>query len=151
MIIVFDMDGVLADDRHRLHYITQTPKDYDKFYAGVLDDPPITPMVTLAITMAQAGHKLEIWTNRRESSRADTEKWLDKYTLWDIQKLRMRPDKEHRSAVEVKKGWMESCFPCERPDMVFEDQTKNVEMFRSFGIIVCQTLKDGYELPVLSQ
>ena len=31
--IVFDIDGVLADCSHRLHYIQKPIKDYDKFYS----------------------------------------------------------------------------------------------------------------------
>ncbi len=31
--IAFDIDGVLADCSHRLHYIQGDDKDYDKFYS----------------------------------------------------------------------------------------------------------------------
>ena len=36
--IVFDIDGVLADCSHRLHYIQGENKDYDKFYSDEDDD-----------------------------------------------------------------------------------------------------------------
>ncbi len=41
--IVFDIDGVLADCSHRLHYIQGDNKDYESFYSydEVLKDMPI--------------------------------------------------------------------------------------------------------------
>ena len=41
MIAVFDIDGVLADARHREHHVSGRPKDWDAFFAAVGDDPVV--------------------------------------------------------------------------------------------------------------
>jgi hypothetical protein len=41
-LAVFDIDGVLADVRHRLHLVEGRPKDWDGFFAAAADDPPLT-------------------------------------------------------------------------------------------------------------
>ena len=38
-LAVIDIDGVLADVRHRLHHVMQRPKDWDAFFDAAPDDP----------------------------------------------------------------------------------------------------------------
>jgi len=143
MIFVFDIDGVLADNRHRLHHIRNGNRDYDAFYATVMLDTPILPIVKVArALMYSPGATVELWTGRRESSRQQTEMWLDQMGLSHYNKLRMRADGDYRKAAEVKKEWMDLCLPCERPVLVFEDHSDNVAMYRDAGLICCQTF-DG--------
>ena len=40
-IAVIDIDGVLADVRHRLHLVHDRPKDWVAFFAAAPDDPPL--------------------------------------------------------------------------------------------------------------
>lgn len=40
-IAVLDLDGVLADVRHRLRFVEKTPKDWDAFFAAISADPPL--------------------------------------------------------------------------------------------------------------
>ena len=47
-LAVFDIDGVLADVRHRLHHVDRRPKDWDAFFAAAVDDPPLAEGVALA-------------------------------------------------------------------------------------------------------
>ena len=47
-LAVFDIDGVLADVRHRLHHLERRPKDWDAFFDAALDDPVLTEGVALA-------------------------------------------------------------------------------------------------------
>jgi hypothetical protein len=143
MIFVFDIDGVLADNRHRLHHIRNGKRDYDAFYATVGLDTPIHPIVRVATALLNSGAAtVELWTGRRESSRAETETWLQRCGVFGYNKLRMRADKDYRKAVVVKKEWLDQCYPCEKPVLVFEDHPDNVKMYRDSGVICCQTF-DG--------
>ena len=36
---MFDIDGVVADVRHRLHFLQRRPKDWPGFFAAAADDP----------------------------------------------------------------------------------------------------------------
>ena len=47
-IAVFDIDGVLADVRHRLHHVERSPKNWDGFFAEMVDDAPLEPPLDLA-------------------------------------------------------------------------------------------------------
>src|SRR5659263_561226 len=38
-LAVFDIDGVLADVRHRLPHVQARPKDWDAFFAAIGKDP----------------------------------------------------------------------------------------------------------------
>ncbi len=40
-VAVVDLDGVLADVRHRLHHLDRRPKDWDSFFAAAPSDPPL--------------------------------------------------------------------------------------------------------------
>jgi hypothetical protein len=137
------MDGVLADNRHRLHYIEKKPKDHDSFYANVSADLPIKPLVVVARTMIKSGHQVEIWTGRRERCRRDTTMWLDRQGLSEVSKIRMRADDDLRPTRIVKREWVESCFPCEKPHLAFDDMPDIVAMYRDAGILCCQTLPDS--------
>ena len=52
---VFDIDGVLADVRHRLHHVTARPKDWDAFFGAAPDDPPLREGLNAVATAARAG------------------------------------------------------------------------------------------------
>lgn len=47
MNIVFDLDGTLADDSHRKHYLDRDPKDWNGFYDACDGDNPAYAMMDL--------------------------------------------------------------------------------------------------------
>ncbi|HYN96856.1 MAG TPA: hypothetical protein VES42_23690 [Pilimelia sp.] len=99
-VAVFDIDGVVADVRHRLHHIARQPKDWAGFFAGAADDPPLAPGVTLARRYA-ADHRLVWLTGRPESLRRVTRDWLARHDL-PTGRLLMRPSHDHRPARDYK-------------------------------------------------
>ena len=48
-LAVFDIDGVLADVRHRLRHVEQRPKDWDAFFAAEPDDPTLVAGIAMAV------------------------------------------------------------------------------------------------------
>jgi len=77
---VIDLDGVLADVRHRLHLVESSPKDWDGFFAGMSDDPVLVEGRAVVERLA-ADHELVYLTGRPEATRADTQAWLDRHGL----------------------------------------------------------------------
>ncbi|MEU5836928.1 hypothetical protein ABZ820_25105 [Streptomyces diacarni] len=75
-LAVFDLDGTLADVRHRLPHLRRRPRDWDAFFAAAVDDPPLAGGVALA-SEAAGDHRLAYVTGRPERCRADTVAWLD--------------------------------------------------------------------------
>lgn len=77
---VIDLDGVVADVRHRLHFLESKPKNWDAFFAGIADDPVLAEGRAVVEQLA-TDHELVYLTGRPESTRAATEAWLERHEL----------------------------------------------------------------------
>ncbi len=90
--VIFDIDGTLADSRHRLQYIEQQPKQWDKFFAESLKDRYIPAVYNEYKKHKKAGNKIMILTGRPEVQRTITEEWLYKKDI-RYDELYMCPNK----------------------------------------------------------
>ncbi len=97
---VFDIDGVLADVRHRLHHLQRRPKNWHGFFADAVDDPVLEPG-RRAAAEAAASTTIVYVTGRPERCRRDTAAWLSGHGLPDGD-LHMRPNRDRRPAVFYK-------------------------------------------------
>ena len=79
-LAVFDVDGVLADVRHRVHHVERRPKDWDAFFAAAVDDPPLEQGLALARASAQDCEVVYV-TGRPERCRRDTLDWFRRHGL----------------------------------------------------------------------
>ncbi len=95
-LAVFDLDGTLADVRHRLRHIAHRPKDWDAFFAAAPADPPLPTGVALARESARDCEVVYV-TGRPERCRADTEDWLRRHDL-PAGRLSMRRSGDRRPA-----------------------------------------------------
>jgi hypothetical protein len=136
MFIVFDLDGTLALTEHRAHFLNQEPKDWRGFYAACDRDKPCSPLIQTAMTYVCDGHRVEIWSGRSDEVAAKTEAWLTEHGLGGLP-LRMRPASDHQPDTKLKAAWLDRCGD-RRPDLVFEDRTSMVAMWRSHGIVCAQ-------------
>jgi phosphoglycolate phosphatase-like HAD superfamily hydrolase len=96
VLAVFDVDGVVADVRHRLKYLARHPKDWNRFFAAAGADPPLEIGVALAREWATQ-HDLVWLTGRPEHLRRVTEGWLRGHDL-PVERLLMRPPDDRRPA-----------------------------------------------------
>jgi len=99
-LAVFDIDGVLADVRHRLPLLERRPKDWAGFFAAAPDDPPLAAGIALARELSSA-YKFVYLTGRPERCRTDTLTWLARQRL-PSGRLIMRADGDRRPARMVK-------------------------------------------------
>lgn len=99
-LAVIDIDGVVADVRHRLHHIEHRPKDWDGFFAAARHDPPHPEGLAVVARLAE-DHDIVFLTGRPERCRADTEAWLAAHGIGG-RPLHMRPSGTFRPAAEVK-------------------------------------------------
>ena len=95
-----DIDGVLADVRHRLHHVEQRPKDWGAFFAAAVDDPPLEQGLEVARELA-AVCDIVYLSGRPEFCRDDTLRWLARHGLPDGD-LWLRPRNDRRPARLVK-------------------------------------------------
>lgn len=99
-LAVFDIDGVLADVRHRLHFLEKRPKDWDGFFDAATEDPPLAEGLDLARRSA-ADHEVVYVTGRPERCRADTTAWFAAHGL-PPGRLSMRGGRDRRPARVTK-------------------------------------------------
>lgn len=101
-VVFLDIDGVLANCSHRLHYLDK--KDYDSFYKEVVNDVPYVRDRT-AVNEIESTYngRVVLLTGRPERTREDTMKWLrEYYDLPEGMEMLMRDDKDHRKSPELK-------------------------------------------------
>ncbi len=133
--VIFDMDGTLACDHHRIHHLTVHPKEWTLYNSKCSQDKPLRHAILLFTLLLESGARLEIWTGRPHSRRPDTEAWLKQHIpAYDTQtvKLRMRPDSDTRDPLVLKQEWLDQEH--QKPMLVFDDRLQNVQWFRSQGI-----------------
>ena len=139
--IVFDLDGTLADNRHRLHLIRgedQPVNDWDEYERLCELDPPVELVVELWGMYARDNHTLEIWTGRSEgkggATRDRTMRWLRTHVSgWvHIRELRMRPHGFYLPNHELKRRWYVEAD--RKPDLILEDDPAVVEMWTAMGV-----------------
>lgn len=91
MLAVVDIDGVLADVRHRLKHLDRRPKNWAAFFAAAVDDPPLQVGVDTVRRLAEV-HDVVYLSGRPEHCRADTEEWFHRNGLPPGDILLRRPD-----------------------------------------------------------
>lgn len=141
-IVLFDIDGTLANTDHRLKFIYPEPgqkKRWDRFFAEAVHDLPIDHTWSLYQMYQEREWEIEmlIITGRPENYRGDTERWLERHGLdWD--NLLMRPERDGRKDFIVKKELFENAYPGRTKDVIcaFEDRLHVAEMWRELGIPV---------------
>ena len=146
MRVVFDLDGTLALCGHRQHFIEGEHKDYAAFYAACVDDEPNWPVIWLLRSLFYAGtNRVEIWTGRRADQETATRAWLRRYEANLCVALSMRLLGDTRPDIVLKREWLVQARSEGRcPDLVFEDRTRCVEMWRSEGIACFQVAAGNY-------
>ena len=141
LYVVSDLDGSLAVDDGRRSHVLKTPRDYEAYHGALMSDSPRAGLKELLQTLVYAGHRVEIWTARPETYREPTVEWLTKHLgPYFVEKveLLMRPEGDfRRSANELKGQWLAEAAP-HRPDLIFDDRSKNVAFWRELGITCCQ-------------
>lgn len=97
---VIDIDGVLADVRHRLHFLESKPKDWEGFFAGIPNDAVLAEGRAVVDRLA-TDHELIYLTGRPSSTRAQTQAWLDGHGF-PRARLIMRSARDRRPARQTK-------------------------------------------------
>ena len=143
MFVVFDLDGTLADDSARQHFIEGEERDWDSYFAACGSDTPIWPTVGLFQMFVALAHRVEIWTGRSEKVRAETEEWLRYHVVDHTIAVKMRPECDYRPDTELKGQWLAQCLYA-RPDLILDDRAKSVAFWREQGITCYDVAGHGY-------
>ena len=139
MLVVFDIDGTLANIEHRLDYVRSKPKNWKAFDAGIPNDKVNEPVAKVFNALYNEGHDILFASGRNERSREATVSWLDANGFWwPGAKLYMRKADDFRGDDIVKQEILDQIIADygKKPDMVFDDRPRVVRMWRDAGIFV---------------
>jgi len=144
--VIIDLDGTLADCRHRLHLVKE--KKWDEFHAGCKFDEPNAWCVDLVMKYIM-DYQVIFLTGRSDSVKDLTEKWLKKHLgiFPDSYVLHMRPHKDHRPDYVFKEE-IYTEYIKDTWDVVFclEDRDRVIKMWRRLGLVALQCAPD--EVPL---
>lgn len=99
-VAAVDLDGVLADVRHRLTHVRSRPKNWAAFFAAAPDDP-VLPRGRETVERLAEVLDICYLSGRPEHCRVDTLAWLERQGL-PHGELVLRPDGDRRPARLVK-------------------------------------------------
>ena len=99
-IILCDIDGTVANNDHRQHFL-EGKKDWDGFFSELSNDIPIYPIIEKIKKHQSEGKDIVFLTGRPERYRVETESWLKKYFNFKF-RLLMRKDNDLRNKVIAK-------------------------------------------------
>lgn len=135
---IFDIDGTLANNDHRLHYILNKPKDYDKFYAESINDDVYKDVARILDMCNRSFSKILIVTGRPEEYRGMCEEWFKKHFIY-YKTMYMRQTGDYRKDYIVKKEIYETQIKDKYNILgVFEDRNDCVQMWRELGLTCFQ-------------
>lgn len=135
--VIFDLDGTLADGRHRLHLLPT--KDYDKteswteFNLAAVDDLPFLNNIEMCNLFAFGDYyNVVILTGRSDVARAITGEWLNKHGV-QYNELVMRSQSDNRKDTVIKEEYLRS-IGLENILCCFDDLPHVAYHLRSLGL-----------------
>lgn len=136
-VVIWDLDGTLADGRHRLHLLpskadSNKTEGWLEFNKASKFDLPFVENIKLMNTLFDAGLKSIIVTGRSDHVIDDTQEWLYRHGC-KYHKLIMRSKDDNRKDTEFKEEVLReiglSNILC-----AFDDLEHIAKHFRSLGI-----------------
>ena len=135
-IVIFDIDGTLADVSERIHHVRKKPKNWNAFFEGMAQDKAIHSLVRLCNILYASGLQIILCSGRNEEHRTETVNWLAGQGV-NYHELLLRKEHDRRSDTVVKREMLANI---DRSKILFvvEDRSRVVEMWRSEGLVCLQ-------------
>ncbi len=130
-VAVVDIDGVLADVRHRLHFVERRPKDFRSFFAAAPDDPLLDRGRETVVALAGV-YAVVYLSGRPEWCRADTQAWFARHGLPDGELL-LRPPDDFRPARQMKVEALDRLARTDEVVVLVDDDPAVLEAARLAG------------------
>ncbi len=133
MTLCVDIDGVLADARHRQHHLTQGWRDWDSFFMDATDDGVIEEQVTF-LREVDDEHTIALVTSRPDWTAHITVEWLERHEIpWHV--LIMRTTGDYGRAADIKtlavRQLRAQGF---EPVLAIDDHPANIRAYQQLGI-----------------
>lgn len=148
--VIFDLDGTIALNDHRQHFLKQEPPNWDEFFLASKNDKPNEPVITMMLalaTMFQHGRYpdealIYIFSGRSDIAEDITREWLSRYGV-PYDSLKMRKDGDYTPDDQLKKQWLNK-LGVENILFCVDDRQKVVDMWRNQGLTVFQVAPGNF-------
>ena len=130
-LAIVDIDGVVADVRHRLHHLDRRPKNWKAFFAEADHDEPHVEGVELVKLLA-ADHEVIFLTGRPENLKKATRAWLTRQGIGG-HRLVMRPTNDRRPAAQVKVEMLAELAKGRTVELVVDDDPIVIQSMQRAG------------------
>lgn len=143
--IIVDLDGTLCNIDHRLHHIKGERKDWDAFFAGIMDDSVNEWCVEIVTGMQKMGAEILFITGRMWKYEDVTHDWIKHIAGIRHWSLFMREDGDYRPDWEVKQDiYRLMIMPYDNVLFALDDRQQVVDMWRRNGVTCLQCAKGDY-------
>ena len=141
---IFDIDGTIANNKHRSHHLEKSPKDWDAYHEGVEADTVFGHMLQVYIDTSNH-HPVVFCTGRHDGQRKVTETWLWRNGFTEHRGLYMRKEGDHRPDHIIKLELLAQIRADGfEPIMAFDDRNSVVKMWRDAGIPCAQVAEGDF-------
>ena len=138
--IIVDLDGTLTNVEHRLHYLKETPPNWDAFFLACSDDKPNWPVLYTVAALydyfADDEVRIVFFSGRGAIARGATVTWLAEYQV-QYDELHMRKEGDFRPDNTLKMGWLEE-IGVDNVLFCIDDRQSVVDMWRDMGLTCFQ-------------
>jgi hypothetical protein len=147
-IAVIDIDGVLADVRHRLRFLERRPKDWGGFFQAAPHDPPLEAGLDAVRRLAEV-YEVVYLSGRPEWCRDDTVAWFEVHDL-PPGDLYLRPSGDFRPARVMKVDRLRTLHRRAPVAVLVDDDQDVLDAARAAGFDVLPATWMG-DAPVLHE
>lgn len=137
-VIIFDLDGTLADERERHHLYDQ--KKYDEYFMSCFQDKPIQNIIDLTHKYHNEGFIIWIMTGRYYICEDLTKNWLIKHNVY-YDHLKLRGKDNFVPDYVIKPAWARKLIGLDKIHLVYDDQDKVIQGFQEKGLKVVDVKK----------
>lgn len=144
MYVILDIDRTVADNAHREHFLKETPKNWDAFFAPehVIKDGVLPEVTRVIQRLVDLKHTVVFLTGRTEDLRDVTTRWLLEKMAISVpdEHLIMRPKGNMLSAGEFKREHLQvfrqTLERREENFLIIEDDARAAEALQDIGIVL---------------
>ncbi len=141
--ILCDLDGTLALNKHREHFIQGKNKDWKAFFKACVDDEPNKPIIEL-VNQLSGSNEIIIVSGRSDEVYAETAHWLRKAEVcyaW----MQMRREGDYTPDHQLKLGWINRFdWTPDEVLCVLDDRDSVVKMWRAKGFTCLQVAEGDF-------
>lgn len=141
---IFDLDGTLALDFHRKHFLHQTPRDWNSYFEACDLDELNVPVAEIMRTL-MLYDPVAIITGRTEKVKSKTLHWLNENGI-QYSYLKMRKEGDFRDDCEVKSELLQELTDETglQVKAIFDDRQRVVDMWRANGFTCLQVAPGNF-------